>query len=80
MIQRSRALVTYTSEETESESGHIYEQDCVYVECLSSGISVGPVWGHHDASVKRALATLSQKCTCGNRFHEGQDEEGNKVP
>ena len=44
-------------------------QDCVYAECLMSGDRVGPVWGHGDASVRRALATLTEECSCGATFH-----------
>lgn len=49
-------------------------RNCVYAECLESGIRVGPIWGRGEASVKRALATLTEQCTCGARFHYEGDE------
>lgn len=50
------------------------EMPCVYATCSSSDETVGPVWGHGDASVKRALAMLSAECSCGTRWHS-EDEE-----
>ncbi len=44
-------------------------RECVYARCLDSGCKVGPIWGHGDRSVKRALASLTENCECGARFH-----------
>lgn len=60
------ASVKYTSEENDAG----YEQDCVYATCGQSGLVVGPIWGHSERSVARALATLTEKCSCNARFHE----------
>lgn len=53
--------------EQENEDG--IDVPCVYVTCQRSGETVGPIWGDGDASVKRALATLSGECSCGAPFH-----------
>ena len=46
---------------------------CTYATCSISGDEVGPIRGTSEASVKRALATLTEECSCGARFHlEGQ--------
>ena len=58
------AEINYTSEE--NEDGR--EQDCVYATCCDTGAKTGPIWGHGDASVKRALAQLSEECGTG-AFH-----------
>ena len=47
-----------------------YDTACVYATCLTSGDSVGPIWGDGPASVKRALATLTEECSCDATFHE----------
>lgn len=59
------ADVDYTSETNDRGSN----QDCVYVTCSESGCTIGPIWGHSDASVKRALAELTETCPCGAAFH-----------
>lgn len=60
------AEINYTSEE--NEDGR--EQECVYATCCKSDITIGPIWGQSDASVKRALATLSEEC---EGFHVAED-------
>jgi hypothetical protein len=50
-------------------------QNCVFATCNESGDVVGPIWGHGPASVKRALAQLSETCSCGNSYHKAADEE-----
>lgn len=52
------ASIDYTEEE--NEDGRM--QDCVYATCGETGETAGPIWGHSDASVKRALATLAENC------------------
>ena len=46
--------------EEENEEG--VPVPCIYAECEDTGESIGPIWGHGDASRKRALATLAEKC------------------
>ena len=57
--------------EEENENG--YCQICVYATCNRSGDSVGPIWGDSEASVLRALATLTEECSCGAGFHETEE-------
>ena len=60
------AAIEYTAEEND----YAQEQECVFATCLGRrGGRSGPIWGHHDASVLRALATLSESCPCGAKFH-----------
>jgi hypothetical protein len=58
---------------TEEENDNGYDTPCVYATCERSGESVGPIWGIGPESVKRALATLTEECTCGARFHRDSD-------
>jgi len=64
-MERSPATVEYTEEDNDRG----FPQDCVYVECSNSGYRVGPIWGHGEASVRRALAQLTEECSCGAAFH-----------
>ncbi len=71
----SVAEVEFT--EDENDSGQLVP--CVFVRCLSSptDFEVGPIWGNGIASVRRALAQLSEDCDCGQNFHkadQGEDE------
>jgi len=50
-----------------------YVQDCVYATCRKGSGEVGPIWGSSEASVLRALATLTEKCNCGAQFHRSED-------
>lgn len=61
----SQSDITYTEEETEDG----YECECIYATCRITGCRVGPIWGQHERSIRRALATLSQQCDCGG-FHQ----------
>ena len=54
-------------------------QICVHAECQLSGNRCGPVWGHDDPSVRRALATLTKYCDCPARFHKARDYVGKRV-
>ena len=60
-----------------NEKGH--KQTCVYAECELGGTVIGPVWGHTDASVKKAMSTLTRKCDCPSKFHSPQDYHGKRV-
>jgi hypothetical protein len=56
----SKAEITY--DEEENEDG--YEVPCVYATCLVTGEQAGPIWGDGEASVLRALATLTEVDGC----------------
>ena len=73
--KKAPAIVHYTSET--NDRGH--KQICVIAECGWSNQRVGPIWGHTDAAVKRALATLSQQCECPARFHSKREVTGKRV-
>ena len=49
---------------------------CVFAECHYGGTRVGPIWGHRDASARRAMAELTRQCGCGRRFHHRKYVEG----
>jgi hypothetical protein len=68
---KAAAVVDFTSEANDRG----FDQDCVYATCSESGVMVGPIWGHSDASVKRALAELTETCTCGAGFHSESGED-----
>jgi hypothetical protein len=59
-------IITYTERENANE----FPQDCVFALCPKSLDEVGPVWGHGRASVLRALAMLTEECSCGADFHK----------
>jgi hypothetical protein len=59
--------------QAEDENGH--DRPCVFASCGASDIQVGPIWGQSDASVTRALATLTKECNCGASFHYDADAE-----
>jgi hypothetical protein len=67
--ERRAAEITYAEEEND----HGRKTPCVYATCEKSGDEVGPIWGDGDASVHRALATLTDECGCGARFHYEAD-------
>jgi hypothetical protein len=66
------ATVCFT--QARNESGQ--RQPCVFAQCHYAGDTVGPVWGHGERSVRRALKTLSERCQCGRRFHRKRFTEG----
>ena len=59
-------------EYSEQENDEGFMQNCVYAACEESGDTVGPIWGHGDASVLRALATLTEECSCDAEFHKAE--------
>ena len=61
----SQAELDYTTEENDDGC----EVDCVVATCLESGDESGTIYGRHSASIKRALATLTEVCSCGAKFH-----------
>lgn len=66
-----RAIADIEHGEEENDDGRL--QVCVYAVCTVSDDKVGPIWGDSDASIKRALATLSEECSCGAGFHAQED-------
>ena len=60
---------TASIEETSEENDNGIEVDCIYATCDKSLDQVGPIWGTGEASIKRALATLTEECSCGAKFH-----------
>lgn len=79
--RRAEAAKAFTSKrglaevwEDESVGWKGYATECVFASCLESGHEVGPIWGTHERSIKRALFTLSRECPCGVKFHTQVDE------
>jgi hypothetical protein len=68
--QIAPAIVVFGS--TTNENGK--EQTCVYAICTRSDVKVGPIWGHNARSIKRVLATLTEKCDCPARRHSNQEQ------
>jgi hypothetical protein len=66
MAQRNQSYCTIEEAEEEGDSGR--EQPCIYATCNTTDHRVGPIWGQHEGSIRRALATLSKECSC-NRYH-----------
>jgi hypothetical protein len=60
--------IEYVQEENKQHGGRV--MDCIYATCLTSGYSIGPVWGVGTDSVKRACAQLTEHCSCGEKWHE----------
>jgi len=69
------AVVYFT--QAKNEAGK--KQLCCFAECVYGGTRVGPIWSHTSASVRRALATLTQRCDCGRKFHKHRFTEGRRV-
>lgn len=73
--KRGAAVIHFT-EQLNAEGR---KQPCVIAECQASGVRSTVVWGHKDASVKRALATLTHQCDCPARYHNAREYEGFRV-
>lgn len=69
------AAIKFTS--ARNDDGH--SQLCVYARCIFSERTVGPIWGHKEASVKRALAQLTTHCDCPARYHKASEYSGHRV-
>jgi len=54
-------------------------QKCIFATCLFSDQTVGPIWGHSDATMRRALATLTKECECPSKFHQAREFKGMRV-
>lgn len=72
---RAPSVVEYTS--SANDDGN--DQLCIYAECTWSGERVGPIWGHTEKSMRRALATLTTQCDCPARFHSAHFFEGHQI-
>ena len=59
-LKRTTTWDSYTREHTVEK---------VIVKCNATGISASSRNGITDGGVKRALAKLSDRCTCGNDWH-----------
>lgn len=77
--RRSRKTADATVYFTHAVSPEGKDQLCVRVKCHSSDVLVGPVWGHSEESVKRALAMLTQMCPCPSSYHRGKEFMGQRV-
>ena len=66
------AEIEFTQAEN-PETGRM--QDCVIASCCDSDSVTEPIWGHGPASIRRALATLSEDCDCGQSFHKRAEDE-----
>lgn len=64
-MKTSGATISFDLQENDNG----IELDCVFATCNTSERVVGPIWGDGQASVKRALATLTDECNCGADFH-----------
>jgi len=73
--KKAPAVVYFRS--AKNEKGR--KQICVYAECDMSGTAAGPIWGHTDGAVKKALATLTQECDCPAKFHSATEYYGKRV-
>jgi hypothetical protein len=73
--QKAPATVLFTSEKNDEGK----RQTCVFAQCHFSGNGVGPIWGHSDASVKRALATLTEECDCPAQYHQNKEQQGKRL-
>ena len=61
-----------------TEKGRL--RPCVYVQCVQSRHWVGPIWGDEERSVKRALATLGEQCSCGGGWHNEVERRVDQSP
>jgi hypothetical protein len=77
MAKKSKAPATILFGSAVSPEGD--KQLCVWAMCEMSNARFGPVWGHSENSIKRALASLTKECDCPARFHNARDFQGKRV-
>lgn len=53
----------------EAENDYGSEVPTVTARCCDSGDESEEIFGDHERSIRRALASLSAACSCGARFH-----------
>jgi hypothetical protein len=51
----------------------------VIAECAVAGCRSTAVWGHSDASIRAALATLTTICDCPSRYHKCMERQGYRL-
>jgi hypothetical protein len=73
--RRAPATIQYTT--AKNAAGH--SQLCVFAMCEMGMTKVGPIWGHGESSVKRALATLTSECQCPATFHCAEEWRGKRI-
>jgi len=73
--RKAPATVFFTSENNDEGKRQI----CVYARCDMSDKVVGPVWGHADQSIRRALAELTSNCDCPAGFHNAREYQGKRI-
>jgi hypothetical protein len=59
----SKPLAEIIYGEEENDNGH--EMECIFARCYATNCTVGPIWGQHQQSLRRALFTLNEECSCG---------------
>lgn len=70
--KKSPAKVIFTTQRNSDGKS----QACVFAECLLSGIRIGPIWGHGDASIKKVCAELTHECDCPAKYHSAREFVG----
>lgn len=73
MSYRETAFATVRDGEERNEAGRM--QDCIYAKCTLSDDEVGPIWvgGNRGVSIRRAMAELTESCSCGRTWHEEEE-------
>lgn len=52
---------------------------CIYAQCQFSDNSIGPIWGHSEASVRAALSELTRNCDCPATYHCAREFSGKRI-
>jgi|SaaInlV_100m_DNA_2_1039680.scaffolds.fasta_scaffold05991_3 hypothetical protein len=68
------AIVYFRQQKNEKDR----KQSCVYAECILGGTVVGPVWGHTDQAVRKAVSDLTRSCDCPAKFHQPREYVGRR--
>jgi hypothetical protein len=79
MMQNHRRKAPASVHFTQQPDGKDHLRPCVFVTCTRSSQRVGPTWGHSDASLRRALATLTAECECRASYHRGMEFTGHRL-
>ncbi len=72
-----RVPATIYFQHAKNEKGN--RQVCVYAVCDLERTVVGPIWGHTDRAVKKAVSELTRQCDCPAKFHNPQTYEGHRA-
>jgi len=73
----TKATATVHFRHAKNEKGN--KQICVYAECDIGGMVVGPIWGHSELAVRKAMVELTHSCDCPAKFHKAQDYHGLRI-